>query len=45
MGNSGPRMKTGKVLTPQDVSELSAISGFTPEQVREWHAGFLVSMF
>ena len=36
-------MKIGKTLTDANISELSAISGFTAEQVREWHAGFLVS--
>ena len=45
MGNAqgGPRMKIGKTLTDANIAELSALSGFTPDQVREWHAGFLVS--
>jgi hypothetical protein len=45
MGNnqSGPRTKIGKVLTDANIAELSTLSGFTPEQVRDWHAGFLVS--
>jgi hypothetical protein len=47
MGNTSsvPKTKIGKVLTEENVAELSALSGFTPEQVREWHAGFLVSIF
>ncbi len=47
MGNSAgaPRMKIGKTLTDENVAELSTLSGFTPEQVREWHRGFLVSLF
>ena len=43
MGNSEARVKRGKTLSDADVSELSTLSGFTPQQVREWHAGFLVS--
>jgi hypothetical protein len=45
MGNNSgaPRMKIGKTLTNENVAELSALSGFTPDQVREWHTGFLVS--
>lgn len=45
MGNAqdGPRMKIGKVLTAANITELSSLSGFTPDQVREWHTGFLVS--
>jgi hypothetical protein len=47
MGNTadGPRTGIGKTLTEENVAELSALSGFTPEQVSEWHAGFLVSVF
>ncbi len=47
MGNSpgGQRMKMGKTLSDENVSELSALSGFTAEQVREWHTGFLVGLF
>jgi len=43
MGNNpnAPRVKLGKTLTTENVAELSALSGFTPDQVREWHAGFL----
>ncbi|CAF0782730.1 unnamed protein product [Adineta ricciae] len=41
MGNSGQRMKYGKTLTEANVAELSGLSGFTPDQVREWHSGFL----
>jgi hypothetical protein len=44
MGNNAPRMKLGKQLTNENVTELSALSGFTGEQVREWHVGFLVSL-
>ena len=44
MGNNvGPRMKIGKTLTDENVAELATLSGFTPDQVREWHTGFLVS--
>jgi hypothetical protein len=43
MGNSETRVKRGKTLSDADVTELSNLSGFTPQQVREWHAGFLVS--
>ncbi len=43
MGNSETRTKRGKTLSDADVSELSNLSGFTPQQVREWHSGFLVS--
>jgi hypothetical protein len=47
MGNTpgGQRIKFGKTLTEENVSELSALSGFTEEKVREWHAGFLVGIF
>lgn len=47
MGNTpgAPRMKIGKTLTPENVTELSNLSGFTPDQVRDWHTGFLVSTF
>jgi hypothetical protein len=46
MGNSvGPRVKVGKTLTNENVAELSVLSGFTPDKVREWHTGFLVSLF
>jgi hypothetical protein len=45
MGNDQQRMKYGKTLTESNITELSALSGFTPVQVREWHAGFLVSIF
>ena len=46
MGNSDskPKMKFNKTLTNENVAELSTLSGFSPEQVREWHAGFLVSI-
>ena len=43
MGNTEAHTKRGKSLTDADVTELSNLSGFTPQQVREWHAGFLVS--
>jgi len=43
MGNSEARVKRGKTLSDSDVAELSNLSGFTPQQVREWHSGFLVS--
>lgn len=43
MGNTEARTKRGKSLTDADVTELSNLSGFTPQQVREWHSGFLVS--
>jgi hypothetical protein len=43
MGNSETRVKRGKTLSDPDVTELSNLSGFTPQQVREWHSGFLVS--
>jgi hypothetical protein len=43
MGNNETRVKRGKTLSDADVTELSNLSGFTPQQVREWHAGFLVS--
>jgi hypothetical protein len=33
----------GKTLTDNDVSHLATISGFTLQQVRDWHARFLVS--
>jgi len=47
MGNTadGPRTGIGKTLTEENVAELSALSGFRPEQVREWHASFLVIIF
>ena len=45
MGNSEARVKRGKTLSDGDVTELSNLSGFTPQQVREWHSGFLVSQF
>jgi hypothetical protein len=46
MGNAaGPRLKIGKTLTAENISELSALTGYTPDQVREWHAGFLVSIY
>ncbi|CAF3197067.1 unnamed protein product [Rotaria socialis] len=43
MGNNpaGPGLKLGKTLSDADVIELSALSGFTPEKVREWHSGFI----
>ena len=44
MGNSEARVKRGKTLSDADVTELSNLSGFTPQQVREWHSGFLVSV-
>lgn len=43
MGNKEARAKRGKALSEADVTELSSLSGFTPQQVREWHSGFLVS--
>lgn len=43
MGNGESRGKHSKVLSDSDVNELSNLSGFTPQQVREWHSGFLVS--
>ena len=43
MGNNETRSKRGKTLSDTDVTELSNVSGFTPQQVREWHSGFLVS--
>ena len=45
MGNNqnGQRVKVGKTLTDENVAELAALSSFAPEQVREWHTGFLVS--
>lgn len=45
MGNNpgGQRMKIGKSLTEANIAELSTLSGFTPQQVRDWHTGFLVS--
>lgn len=43
MGNKEARAKRGKALSDADVTELSSLSGFTPQQVREWHSGFLVS--
>lgn len=43
MGNKEARAKRGKALSDADVTELSNLSGFTPQQVREWHSGFLVS--
>jgi hypothetical protein len=45
MGNSEAHVKRGKSLSDGDVAELSNLSGFTPQQVREWHSGFLVSSF
>ena len=47
MGNTadGPRLKIGKTLTDANIAELSGLTGFTPDQVREWHSGFLVSKF
>jgi hypothetical protein len=47
MGNNAgaPRMKIGKSLTNENVAELATLSGFTADQVREWHSGFLVSLF
>lgn len=44
MGNnaSGQRIKVGKTLSEENIAELSALSGFTHDQVREWHTGFLV---
>lgn len=45
MGNTEARAKRGKTLSDADVTELSNLSGFTPQQVREWHSGFLVSVF
>jgi hypothetical protein len=45
MGNSESHAKRGKALSEADVAELSNLSGFTPQQVREWHSGFLVSRF
>ncbi len=43
MGSNESRVKRGKTLSDADVTELSNLSGFTPQQVREWHSGFLVS--
>jgi hypothetical protein len=45
MGNngSGPRIRLGKTLTDENIAELSGLTGFTADQVREWHSGFLVS--
>ena len=45
MGNKGSSTSTKfrKKLTEANITELSSVSGFTPEQVREWHTGFLVS--
>lgn len=43
MGNTEARARRGKTLSDADVTELSNVSGFTPQQVREWHSGFLVS--
>jgi hypothetical protein len=43
MGGNESRVKRGKTLSDADVTELSNLSGFTPQQVREWHSGFLVS--
>lgn len=44
MGNTnGQITKIGKTLTDENVVELSKLSGFTSEQVRDWHTGFLVS--
>ena len=46
MGNTnGQTIKIGKNLTDENIAELSALSGFTPEQVQNWHTGFLVSRF
>ena len=47
MGNTsnGQRIKIGKTLSEENVAELSALSGFTHDQVRDWHTGFLVSCF
>ncbi|CAF1061585.1 unnamed protein product [Didymodactylos carnosus] len=38
MGNSPP---VGKTLSDSNLEELSRLSGFTQDQVREWHSGFL----
>ena len=43
MGNKETRAKRDNTLSDNDVTELSNLSGFTPSQVREWHAGFIVS--
>lgn len=46
MGNAnGQTIKIGKNLTDENIAELSALSGFTAEQVQNWHTGFLVSQF
>ena len=45
MGNNEARVKRGKTLSDADVAELSTLSGFTPQQVRDWHIGFLVRKF
>jgi hypothetical protein len=45
MGNIVDGPEKFKTLTEENVAELSTISGFTPEQVSEWHAGFVVSVF
>ncbi len=45
MGSNESRVKRGKTISEADVSELSNLSGFTPQQVREWHSGFLVSKY
>ena len=44
MGNNpgGKTIKVGKTLSDEEVIELSSLSGFTPEKVREWHSGFMV---
>jgi len=39
------RIEIGKTLTEENVTDLSTISGFTSEKVREWHKVFLVSIF
>jgi len=40
MGNK-PSQANKRTLSDADVNELSSLSGFTPQQVREWHSGFL----
>jgi len=47
MGNIAgvPQVEIDKTLTDERVAELSTISGFTPEQVREYHTNFWVSVF
>jgi len=39
MGNK-PSQANKRTLSDADVNELSSLSGFTPQQVREWHSGF-----